>query len=116
MATTTVNPRSLGIEAHYLTTDVLELAALKAKLEDAGQPPPVASGIIGWLVDKAAGRRDATGSRTRSAYRKALADLGEHDPETPIILGTFLMSGRPGRRRIPRAHRRGPRLLDRVAA
>lgn len=75
--TTAINPRSLQIEAHYISTDVVELANLKAKLLDNGEPPSLASGLVGWLVDKAAGRRDLTAASTRSRYRRALEALGE---------------------------------------
>lgn len=85
----TVNPRSIGIEGHYITDNVHELAALKARLEASGATAPQAAGVIGWLVDKAAGRPDPTSSRTRSTYRKMLAELGEHTgppDESPRIL------------------------------
>lgn len=82
MSITNVNPRSIADEGPFITTDVAELASLKARLIAAGQPAPFAAGVISWLVDKAAGQRDETSSSTRARYRKALRDLaGDGGPK-----------------------------------
>lgn len=73
--TAPVNPRSLGIEAQYLPATVEDLATIKQRLLDAGSSPAEASGILGWLVDKAAGLPDLTSATTRAQYRKVLAEL-----------------------------------------
>lgn len=87
--TTAINPRSIQIEGHYITSDVAELATLKSRLIDAGASPVTANGVLGWLVDKAAGRRDVTGPSTRSRYRRALEALGE-PPERDEALAELL--------------------------
>lgn len=83
MTTSTVNPRSIGIEGHYTTGNVAELAELKRRLLAAGVSKNLALGLIGWLVDKAAGSPDLTASDTRSRYRKLLAELGDELPDDP---------------------------------
>ena len=111
--TTAINPRSLQIEAHYLTTDVHRLADLKARLVANGETMPIASGLIGWLVDKSAGRRDLTSSSTRARYRKALAELGEppERDEAPIILDSSVTSSWRRRRAARSTARRVMRQL-----
>jgi hypothetical protein len=76
---TTINPRSIGAEADFITTDVGELAELKQRLLAAGVSYSVANGIVGWLVDKATGTPDLTAQATRANYRKTLAEHG-HGP------------------------------------
>lgn len=113
--TTAINPRSLQIEAHYLTTDVRDLAELKARLIENGEPAPRAAGIIGWLVDKSTGRQDLTSAQTRSTYRKALAGLGEPPDreQAPIILDPSVTSS--WRRRLA-ARSAARRVMRQLAA
>ena len=87
--TTTVNPRSIGAEAPFITTDVNKLATLQAELVARGYANQVtAQGIVAWLVNKAAGRPDVTSSDTRAKYRKILSEAA------PIILVRFVTSSR----------------------
>lgn len=72
---TTVNPRSIGVEGRYLHSDVLELAALRRRLLDRGTTPPVANGVIGWLTGKIAGEPDIASARSRAEYRRLLREL-----------------------------------------
>jgi hypothetical protein len=78
-----VNPRSIGAEGPYITTDVRKLARLKAELVDNGVPAYQALALVGWLVDKAAGAPDTTTATTRAAYRKLLAELDSAGPDQP---------------------------------
>lgn len=58
---------------------VRELAELRRLIIEVGESPATANGIIGWLVAKAAGERDTTGSDVRARYRRVLARL-EREP------------------------------------
>ena len=77
---TTINPRSLGNEAPFVSLDVIALADVKAELIAMGSSPAEASGVVGWLIDKAAGNPDITSAPTRSRYRKLLAELDQPEP------------------------------------
>lgn len=66
---------SLRNEADWLPSDLDDLAALRRQIIEAGHPGHVANGLIGWLLAKAVGERDATSPTTRSKYRKILAGL-----------------------------------------
>jgi len=72
---TVVNLRALRNEADHLPSSLEEAAAIRAALLDAGQPPQVADGIVGWLIAKATGQPDLTAATTRSRYRRVLATL-----------------------------------------
>jgi hypothetical protein len=80
---TTPDPRSIRDEAEWIRENlsVVELAGLKASIESLGYSPQVAAGLVGWIVDKAAGRPDQTGAPTRARYRKILAELAPSAPE-----------------------------------
>lgn len=124
--TTAINPRSLQIEAHYLTNSVADLAELKERLIDNGEPPRLAASLIGWLVDKSTGRPDITAAPTRSRYRRALEALGE-PPEreaAPIILDppvtsssrpvAWLASKRAARAQAKEARQRAEQLAEQL--
>lgn len=72
---TVVNPRSLGIEAKYVTYSVADLVALRRRLLAAGESEAVAAGIIGWLVAKAAGDPNSINATTKARYRRILERL-----------------------------------------
>lgn len=67
--------RDLRNEADYLPETVEDLVDLRQLVIEAGHSAPVANGLVGWLLSKAAGEADTTSSRTRSTYRKILAEL-----------------------------------------
>lgn len=75
--------RDLRIEAHFLPETVDDLVELRQAILEAGHSESVAHGIVGWVVGKGAGETDALGSRTRSTYRKILAELVEQHPDGP---------------------------------
>lgn len=72
---------SLRNEAEWIPTSMETLAALRARLTEAGHPAAIVSGLTGWLVAKGAGEEDRTSSDTRSRYRRILADLETLDGE-----------------------------------
>ncbi len=72
---TTMRADALRNEAEFLPAALSDLVELRRRIIDAGYPPSVANGLVGWLVSKTAGERDVTGSPTRSKYRKILAEL-----------------------------------------
>ena len=78
------------IEALYLPDDLDDLAELRRRVIEAGHSASVANGLVGWLLSKTAGETDVSESRTRSKYRKILAELGyrpdDADVETPLQL------------------------------
>jgi len=87
-----INPRSIGVEGPFISTDVVVLADLKNALLEAGEPPSVGNGIVGWLIDKAVGNPDLTSATTRSRYRRtlqALVDAGYHPPISGPDNGTL---------------------------
>ena len=86
-------------EAAYLPESVEDLADLRRRVIAAGYPQQTASGIVGWLVAKAAGDPDLTSAPTRSQYRKILAELDD-SPNQPVRqLEVVASSGAPARRR-----------------
>lgn len=68
-------------EADFVPESVEDLAELRRRIIAAGYSASVANGLLGWLVSKGAGEADVTESKTRSKYRKILAELGA--PEGP---------------------------------
>jgi hypothetical protein len=93
-------------EADFLPESLEDLADLRRRVMDAGHSAPVANGLLGWLVSKAAGEDDVTNSVTRSKYRKILAELPP--PEGPVggparleVVGSD--GSKTRRRRIPGA-------------
>lgn len=70
-----VNIRALRNEADFLPEQVSDLASVRENVLAAGHAPAVADGIVGWLVAKANGQPDLTSSKTRSRYRRILAEL-----------------------------------------
>ena len=100
--TSTINPRSVGIERRYTGADVSTLGHLRARLIESGHSAQVASGLVGWIVGKATGQADETGPDTRARYRRILEELdGPLTPEeleAPIIFVPGVMSTRRRRR------------------
>lgn len=94
--TTTINPRSYGAERRYTGASVAELAALRDRLIAAGASDQVASGLVGWIVGKAAAQRDLTSAPTRARYRRLLEELDgpltEEERQAPIIFGHVVTS------------------------
>jgi hypothetical protein len=97
-------------EAAFLPRSVEDLAELRRRILDAGHPDQIASGIVGWLVAKAADDPDRTGPNTRSRYRKVLAELEPlHSPEPdgdrrPLeVVGGSSSHGRRPRGRVRKA-------------
>lgn len=83
VSTTTNGRRDLRGEADFLPSTVEDLVELRRQLVAAGHPDQVASGILGWLVAKAAGDPDQTSPTTRATYRKILAGLEVSGPGGP---------------------------------
>ena len=78
----TINPRSIQNEGRIVLVDGLtaaQLGELSDLLHEAGHPPSLVYGLLGWLAAKAAGRPDRTSAPTRARYRRILA---EFDPAT----------------------------------
>lgn len=96
--------RDLRNEATYLPTSVEELVALRQAVIDLGHTEQIANGLIGWLIAKAGRQPDAGSARTRSAYRKILAELPAlaPPPEQPerslkVVAGEGKGTGRRAR-------------------
>jgi hypothetical protein len=76
-----MRPDSWRIEKALVPGDLEQAAELRRAIIAAGYTPAVASGILGWLLEKAHEDTDRTGLPTRTRYRKVLADVfGDVDP------------------------------------
>lgn len=64
-----------------------EAVALRAAIIDGGYSPQVASGIVGWLVEKRHEQIDRSELTTRTRYRKVLEDVFGGKP--PIMYRPF---------------------------
>lgn len=69
------NPRSWGIEQHYVPLELAHARWLSTQLRDAGVSHVKTWSLIGWLDTKASSGEDPTESGTRAEYRKVLSEL-----------------------------------------
>lgn len=74
---------ALRDEAAWIPRTFDELQELRQRLTDAGHSSPIVNGLTGWLVSKALGEEDTTGSSTRASYRRILRELEDVDPDDP---------------------------------
>lgn len=78
------NPRSWGVEKHYVPETLGEARHLVRSLVATGVRTERAWAIVGWITAKAAGEGDtmAQSPNARSGYRKALEAVAPlHGPE-----------------------------------
>lgn len=80
------NPRALRNEAGWLPRNLDDALEVRRRVLDAGHSASVASGLMAWLIAKAAGQEDSTAGPTRWRYRKILAELGPgpHDGSASV--------------------------------
>ncbi len=87
-----VRADSIQGEAAFLPSDLEDLITLRRRIiDELGESPATASGIVGWLAAKTAGERDETGQPTRARYRKILAQLDPpriHVPPSRRVLSS----------------------------